>query len=146
MDEKTTCSECLCNIEGSLKSDNTTCTNIDSCPCNTDGVCTCSTRYMGEKCNLCNLGYFDGDDNDNDAIANCTECLCNIEGSLKSDKSTCTSTDPCPCNSDGVCTCSTGFGEDKCNVQVHSNHPSKSYFLGMGLVKSQPEGILVIPT
>ena len=116
-DENVHCSECLCNIGGSLKSDNTTCTNTDPCPCSTNGICTCRTGYNGEKCNLCNMGYFDSDFISSNTMANCSECLCNIEGSLKSDNTTCTNTiDPCPCGNDGVCTCSIGYIGDKCEL------------------------------
>ena len=42
-------------------------------------------------------------------------CLCNTEGSLKLDGSVCTLTDPCPCDSDGLCTCRIGSTGEKCN-------------------------------
>jgi hypothetical protein len=48
---------------------------------------------------------------------------------LKSDNTTCTTVDPCPCNTDGICACSSGYGGEKCNVQIHSSSPGKSHFL-----------------
>ena len=42
------------------------------------------------------------------------DCLCNIDGSLKNDGSVCTSTDPCPCDSNGVCACRIGYTGDNC--------------------------------
>ena len=43
------------------------------------------------------------------------ECSCNVDGSLNSDGSKCTSTDKCPCNTDGICTCKIGYTGDKCD-------------------------------
>ena len=43
------------------------------------------------------------------------DCFCNINGSLKIDGSLCTSSDPCPCGSTGVCACSLGYTDEKCN-------------------------------
>ena len=34
---------------------------------------------------------------------------------MKSDGSVCTLTDPCPCDSDGLCTCRIGSTGEKCN-------------------------------
>ena len=46
------------------------------------------------------------------------DCACNVEGSLKSDGSLCTSNDQCPCSSDGICTCILGYTGDKCDECV----------------------------
>ena len=34
---------------------------------------------------------------------------------MKDDGSICTSSDPCPCDTNGVCTCGTGFKGGKCD-------------------------------
>ena len=72
--------------------------------------------YCPNKCDSCKPGFYKTDENDMDKKGNCSNCLCYIEGSLKSDNTTCTAVDPCPCNADGVCTCSTGYTGDKCDV------------------------------
>lgn len=105
----------------------------DPCPCDLDGICTCRIGSTGEKCNQCEEGYYDIDIND--SLATCTgkstdsiicahkpasecvvsDCACNINGSLKLDDSVCHSTEPCPCDVKGACTCSKGFNGDKCD-------------------------------
>ena len=117
-DPMANCTECLCNTNGSLKADNSTCTSDNPCPCDTDGICSCGAGYMADKCNECIVGYYDTDDSDNDSMANCTECLCDIDGSLKADNTICTSNEPCPCNSNGVCSCKDGYYGDKCDQGV----------------------------
>ena len=42
------------------------------------------------------------------------DCPCNIDGSLKTDGSVCTYADPCPCSSNGICTCRIGYTGDNC--------------------------------
>ena len=64
--------DCGCFIDGSLKADGSICTSIDPCPCNSEGICTCETGYIGDKCNQCDLGYYDVDENDSDSLATCT--------------------------------------------------------------------------
>ena len=43
------------------------------------------------------------------------DCACYIDGSLKADGSICTSTDPCPCEANGACTCGIGYIGNKCD-------------------------------
>ena len=43
------------------------------------------------------------------------DCECYIDGSLKADGSICTSTDPCPCDLNGACTCGIGYMGNKCD-------------------------------
>ena len=43
------------------------------------------------------------------------DCACSIVGSLKSDGSFCSATDPCPCNTNGICSCEIGHAGDKCD-------------------------------
>ena len=64
--------DCGCFIDGSLKADGSICTSIDPCPCNSEGICTCETGYIGDKCNQCDSGYYDADENDSDSLATCT--------------------------------------------------------------------------
>ena len=45
---------------------------------------------------------------------NTSDCGCYIDGSIKADGSFCTSTDSCPCNGNGVCTCRIGYFGEKC--------------------------------
>ena len=45
---------------------------------------------------------------------NISDCGCYIDGSIKADGSFCTSTDSCPCNGNGVCTCRIGYFGEKC--------------------------------
>ena len=104
-----------------MKADSSPCTTDDPCPCDDNGICNCGTGYMADKCNECIVGYYDTDDSDVDAMANCTECLCNIDGSLKTDNSTCTSDEPCPCDSTGVCSCKDGYYGEKCDQGMIKN-------------------------
>ena len=55
----------MCNSKGSVKSDNTKCT--DKC-CNNDGTCTCMPGYNGKNCQNCTEGYFISDVVDGDKI------------------------------------------------------------------------------
>ena len=50
--------ECTCNIAGTTKIDNTSCTEKVDC-CNEDGTCTCKPGYTGKECENCNTdnGY-----------------------------------------------------------------------------------------
>ena len=43
------------------------------------------------------------------------DCACYNNGSLKDDGSICTSTDPCPCDSNGACACGVGYIGNKCD-------------------------------
>ena len=43
------------------------------------------------------------------------DCACSIVGSLKNDGSICSATDPCPCDTNGRCSCETGHTGDKCD-------------------------------
>ena len=43
------------------------------------------------------------------------DCACSIGGSLKSDGSICRATDPCPCDTNGICSCEIGHAGDKCD-------------------------------
>ena len=43
------------------------------------------------------------------------DCACYIDGSLKDNGSICTSTDPCPCDSNGACACGVGYIGNKCD-------------------------------
>ena len=52
---------------------------------------------------------------------NALDCGCFIDGSLKADGSFCTSADPCPCDSEGICTCGIGYIGGKCD-QCHSGY------------------------
>ena len=64
--------DCPCNIDGSLKNDNSVCTSTDPCPCDSNGVCTCRIGYTGDNCVDCEAGYFDTDGNNFDSISSCT--------------------------------------------------------------------------
>ena len=63
--------DCVCFIDGSLKTDGSICTSIDPCPCDSEGICTCETGYIGDKCNQCDSGYYDADENESDSLATC---------------------------------------------------------------------------
>ena len=63
--------DCVCFIDGSLKADGLICNSIDPCPCDSEGICTCGTGYIGDKCNQCDSGYYDSDENDSDSLATC---------------------------------------------------------------------------
>ena len=64
--------DCPCNINGSLKNDDSACTPTDPCPCDSNGVCTCSIGYTGDNCVECETGYFDSDGNNFDSSSTCT--------------------------------------------------------------------------
>ena len=51
----------------------------------------------------------------NHGINNNLECACYVDGSLKADGSICSSTDPCPCDSNGACACGVGYIGNKCD-------------------------------
>ena len=96
-------SDCGCYLTG---------TNGDS-TCDSDSSCTCTIGYMGSKCYYCDNGFYRSDSGfecigkqrskalnlDNQKTA--TDCAC-LDGSLI-------------CDSNGICTCTTGFSGDKCN-------------------------------
>ena len=63
--------DCPCNINGSLKNDDSACTPTDPCPCDSNGVCTCSIGYTGDNCVECETGYFDLDGNNFDSSSTC---------------------------------------------------------------------------
>ena len=37
--------------------DNSVCNSTTTCPCDSDGVCTCAVEYQGDKCDDCAFGY-----------------------------------------------------------------------------------------
>ena len=86
------CQSCNCDINGGL-----------SFRCDFNGKCDCKTGYSGDKCDSCKPGFYDEDRTEVDENVHCSECLCNISGSMKSDNATCKNIDPCPCSTDGVC-------------------------------------------
>ena len=43
------------------------------------------------------------------------DCACSLVGSLNSDGSLCSTTDPCPCDTNGICSCEKGHTGDKCD-------------------------------
>ena len=95
--------------------------------CDFNGNCDCKTGYFGDKCDSCIPGFYDSNGNDFNEKITCSDCLCNIEGSLKSDNATCTNVDPCPCNIYGVCTCKSGYIGDKCD------DPNDTIDIGKGI-------------
>ena len=48
---------CECNFVGSFMTDNSVCNSTTTCPCDSDGVCTCAVEYQGDKCDDCAFGY-----------------------------------------------------------------------------------------
>ena len=48
---------CECNFAGSLMTDNSACNSTTTCPCDSDGICTCAVEYQGDKCDDCQFGY-----------------------------------------------------------------------------------------
>ena len=58
----------------------------------------------------------------------CVDCGCNFDGSLKTDASACLSSDPCPCDSNGICTCQLGYTGDKCNECETGYHDADGSF------------------
>ena len=65
-------SDCACNINGSLKLDDSVCHSTEPCPCDVKGACTCSKGFTGDKCDECETGYFDTDGNNFDSSSTCT--------------------------------------------------------------------------
>ena len=128
--------DCSCHFDGSLKTDGSVCISTDPCPCSNDGTCNCGIGFKGDKCDECEPGYYDIDVNDFTSGASCTgifpytpekkayfkindlcksiDCDCNIDGSLKEDGSVCLSSEICPCDSNGLCTCGINYYGDKC--------------------------------
>ena len=43
------------------------------------------------------------------------DCDCYINGSIDADGSICINSKPCPCDTNGICTCQLGYMGDKCN-------------------------------
>ncbi|XP_071494249.1 laminin subunit alpha-2-like [Diadema antillarum] len=82
------CLDCGCLEEGSL-----------SPQCNEEGVCSCMETVGGEKCDRCLDGFF------NLTVSGCSECNCNLAGSLA------VSCDPIL----GVCSCKTSVQGTKCD-------------------------------
>ena len=57
------------------------------------------------------------------------DCACSIVGSLNSDGSLCSATDPCPCDTNGICSCEkghTGVKCDECETGYYSTDGSSS--------------------
>ena len=63
--------DCSCNIDGSLKNDESVCTSTDPCPCDINGVCTCRIGYTGDNCIECEAGYYDVGGNNFDSSSTC---------------------------------------------------------------------------
>ena len=116
----------MCNKEGTIGNSNVCQKNATYGNCSKEPGCKhgftgshcelCETGYTGDKCDSCKPGFYDTYGNDMDEKVNCSECLCNIFGSLKSDNNACTTDNSCPCNTDGVCTCGMGYAGDKCDI------------------------------
>ena len=70
--EKCLIIDCACYIDGSLKADFSICTSFDPCPCDSNGSCKCGKGYTGDKCDVCEEGYFDLDGNGSNLVANCS--------------------------------------------------------------------------
>jgi len=83
--DATTCVDCKCHPNGSNGN------------CDSTGVCECNSGYLGDKCNMCTSGYYDGG-------SGCQECGCNPNGDMGAGS----------CSSDGTCTCSSGYTGEKC--------------------------------
>ena len=69
--------DCDCYINGSIDADGSICINSKPCPCDTNGICTCQLGYMGDKCDKCQAGYFDLDENNLDSTTSCSG-MCNF--------------------------------------------------------------------
>ncbi|KAK2550366.1 Laminin-like protein epi-1 [Acropora cervicornis] len=94
------CTPCLCNTNGS-----------SSLQCNDSGICHCKNNTLGEKCDLCEWGFF-GLPN-----AECQACRCNATGAYNYTRCERTS---------GQCDCKpgvTGRMCDRCMIQ-HTNFSS----------------------
>ena len=63
--------DCGCYNSGSLKDDGSDCNSNEPCPCHFNGACTCAIGYNGDKCDQCDSGYYQ-DENNSDFIATCT--------------------------------------------------------------------------
>ena len=64
--------ECACNVNGSLKLDDSVCQSTEPCPCDVNGKCTCSEGFNGEKCAECEAGYFDLNESELDSSVSCS--------------------------------------------------------------------------
>ena len=64
--------DCACYIDGSLNALGFVCTSTEPCPCQSKGVCNCVTGFTGDKCDNCELGYYDSDGNESDFTTSCT--------------------------------------------------------------------------
>ena len=65
----------------------------------TTGTCTCNTGYMGDKCDTCDVNYYD-------VSGVCSSCGCNSVGSNGME---CADTT-------GICECNAGHTGDKCDT------------------------------
>ena len=63
--------DCACYIDGSLNALGFVCTSTEPCPCQSKGVCNCVTGFTGDKCDNCELGYYDADGNESDSTTSC---------------------------------------------------------------------------
>ena len=64
--------DCSCHFDGSLKTDGSVCISTDPCPCSSSGTCNCGIGFKGEKCDECEPGYYDLDENESTSGVSCT--------------------------------------------------------------------------
>nr|XP_054769842.1 laminin subunit beta-1-like [Lytechinus pictus] len=83
------CTDCGCNLEGSI---------TQSCN-QTSGICECKLNVEGDKCDTCATDHYGLSTG-----TGCEQCSCTPEYSLGTS-----------CNDDGQCSCKTGVGGLRCD-------------------------------
>ena len=97
--------------------------------CRPSGDCACNSGYTGSKCDICDDGYYTSGNTTSGKLsstASCSDCMCNVEGSLGKSCS----------QGSGTCNCKPGYVGDKCDDCDINYYKSTTTCIGKTNIKS----------